>query len=160
MAAALVCGALALAGCGDSTLPLPAEGAPRELEFSIGGFGGSSTLLELEGETLVVRRVPWGEDGRPGTVSTVRVTPTAADWREFWENVDAAGVRQWRREYHAEHIADGLGWGVRIGVERGVLQSQGSNAYPDRRGREHEGEMTDAFRTFLDALAGLIGEPL
>lgn len=159
IAAALVCGTLALAGCGDSTLPLPAEGAPDELEFSIGGFGTTSRVLRLEGATIAVRRVPWGwSPGEP--VDSIRVTPTEEAWREFWSDADRAGVRLWQPRYRQENVVDGGGYGLRIVVDGDVIESSGSNAYPDRRGREHEGEMTDDFRGFLDALGELIGEPL
>ena len=154
-----MCGALVLAGCSDSTLPLPSEGAPDELEFNIGGFATTSTTLKLEGASVFVRRVPWGwSPGEP--MDSVRVTPTADAWREFWADADRAGGRLWKPHYRQEDVVDGGGYGLRIVVDGRVIESAGSNAYPDRHGREHEGEMTDDFRGFLDALGELIGEPL
>lgn len=158
-AAAALAAVLALAACGDPTGPLPREGAPQELRFSIGGYGVGSSLVELRGDTLTLRRIPW--DWRPGTpLDTVRVVPTADAWRAFWTAAEGSGVRRWRERYVAEGIADGVGWGLRITAGRLRIRSEGSNAYPDRRGREHENEMTHDFLALLAAVGEMVGEPL
>jgi hypothetical protein len=60
----------------------------------------------------------------------------------------------------AEDIVDGGGWGLRLQAEGRTIESTGSNAYPDRSGREHENEVTDAFLEFVDALGDLAGQSL
>ena len=51
---------------------------------------------------------------------------------------ERAGVHRWRARYAAEDIVDGVGWSVRIAAGGRVVASSGTNAYPDRFGREHD----------------------
>ncbi|MDQ3388427.1 MAG: hypothetical protein M3483_02865, partial [Gemmatimonadota bacterium] len=108
LAAAILVSALALVACADATGPLPQEGAPDELGFSIGGYGVGSRSIEVRGDTVVFSQVPWGPQD---PILTSRVVPTPDAWRAFWTAADRAGVRQWRPKYVAEGIVDGSGWG-------------------------------------------------
>lgn len=157
VAFALVAVVVAHAGCSDPTGPLPDEGVPDELTFSIGGFAVDSRMIELRGDTVVFRRRPW--DSGP-VADSVRAVPTSDDWRAFWAVAHRVGVERWRGEYRAEGIVDGIGWSLRLMAGGQLITSTGSNAYPDRRGREHEGSMTEEFRSFLAALGDLIGQPM
>lgn len=148
---------LAHTGCTDSTGPLPDEGVPDELAFSIGGFAMDSKSVELRGDTVVLRRRSWS--GAADVLDSARAVPTPDEWRAFWAAADRAGVARWRRQYMAEGIVDGNGWSLRLGAGGRLITSTGSNAYPDVLGREHEGLMTSEFRAFLDALGDLVGEP-
>jgi hypothetical protein len=155
--AALV--ALAFTGCDDPTSPLPREGAPDELRFSWGGFGMGGTTVQLEGDAVVTWTMPWG--WMPGTpIDSVRTVPTAAAWAAFWEAAERAGVSRWRERYLAEGVVDGTGYSLRIVADGRVLESAGSNAYPDRFGREHEMDMPESFSEFMDALGVLAGRDL
>ena len=159
IAAAVLGVALTFAACDDATGPLSAAGAPDDLEFSIGGFAVGESTVELRGDTVVLRRTPWG--WTPGEViEIVRAVPTPDSWRVFWAATARTGVHRWRARYAAEGIVDGVGWGVRIAVGGRVVESSGSNAYPDRLGREHELDMTDDFRAFLTAVSELVGHPV
>lgn len=145
--------------CIDATAPLQHDGKPLTLEFSIGGYGAPSRQIELRGDTVVARRRPytWAPGG---PTDSVRVVPTAEEWRAFWAAADDAGVQRWHTEYNAEQIADGEGWSIRLGSGLREINSWGSNAYPDRNGREHEAEQTAewrAFKTSLNVLAGVSG---
>ncbi len=155
---AVLCGAaLALAACGDPVAPLPREGAPDELEFSFGGFAISTSHWELRGDTVVFRQMPAGvPDSASDSASLV---PTAEAWRAFWEAADEAGVGRWRERYAAEGVVDGNGWILRLVAGSLRVESEGSNAYPDRRGRESELEVTEAFRAFRSALEDLVAGP-
>ena len=158
-AGALLGAAFAAAACGDATWPLPREDAPDALEFSIGGFGVGGSTVELRGDTVVLRRTPWG--WTPGAaVDSVRAVPAPDSWRAFWAAAERAGVRRWRPQYTAGGVVDGTDWRVRIVAGGRMVESSGSNAYPDQFGHEHELEMTEEFRTFLGALGGLVGEPI
>lgn len=140
------------------TAPLPEAGAPDALEFSVGGFGVGGSTVSLRGDTVILVRTPWG--GMPGVaIDSVRVVPAPDAWRAFWAAAKHAGVAQWRARYAAEGIVDGVGWHVRIAAGGWRLESTGSNAYPDRLGREHRGEMTVDFRGFLGAIGALVGQP-
>lgn len=145
------------AACIDTTSPLQHEGRPTVLEFSIGGFGAPSRQIELRGDTIVARRRPfiWVPNG---PTDSVRVVPTAEQWRAFWAAADEAGLQRWHTDYNAENIVDGEGWTIRIASVGREINSSGSNAYPDRNGREHEAQPTaewNAFKTALNVLAGV-----
>lgn len=156
LSTAVLVGALvAHAGCRDATGPLPDEGVPDELTFSIGGFAVDSRVVEVRGDTVVLRRWRAGD-----AADSVRAVPTSDDWRGFWTVANRVGVGRWRGQYRAEDIVDGTGWSLRLVAGGRVITSTGSNAYPDWRGREHEGQMTDEFRAFLAALGELVGEPV
>lgn len=155
-ATALWGAALVIAACGDPVAPLPREGAPDELEFSFAEFAIAVTTWELRGDTVVFRHTPWGA----GSASdSARAVPTADAWRAFWTAADEAGVSRWRERYAAEGVVDGNGWSLRLVAGSARLESEGSNAYPDRRGRESELEVTDAFRAFRSALEDLVVGP-
>lgn len=156
MAVAIFAGlALGFGACDDPVTPLPREGAPDVLEFSYGGYFADSHEWEVRGDAVVYRRRAWGPDA---PVDSVRVVPSAEEWRAFWAAAEDAGVGRWRQRYRAEDIVDGAGWGLRLQAEGLSIESQGSNAYPDRSGREHEGESTPEFRAFFDALGDLVGQ--
>lgn len=149
--------AATLAACGDATAPLPAEGAPDELAFDVTALeGGTSTRVQLEGAAVVVTRTQWTHEKGLRT-QRVRAVPAAEDWTAFWAAVEQAGVRQWTGDYFAEGMADGVGWSLRLAGGGQVLESHGTNAYPDREGREHHIHQTADFRAFLDALGTLTG---
>jgi hypothetical protein len=150
----MVLGAMA-AGCGDPAAPLPAEGAPDEFAFNIGGYGTGSTGVRMDGGAVVVTHRPWdSDDGPPESVRTV---PSASDWAAFWAAAEQAGVRRWQREYRADHIVDGLAWSLELAGGGVAIQSVGINAYPDRQGDEHEVFPPADFMAFLDALGTLTG---
>jgi hypothetical protein len=157
--APVILAAALLTSCDDPTGPLPREGAPQELRYAVGGFAVGSAQVELRGDTVVLVRKPW--DARPGTpIDSVRTVPTAEAWRDFWEAAREAGVRRWRARYVAEGIVDGSGWSLRIVAPGTRVESNGSNAYPDRHGLEHENEVTGDFRAFEAAIEALVGAPL
>lgn len=156
-AAALLSVALILVACTDVVAPLPQAGAPDVLEFSIGGYGAGGSAVLLRGDTVIMWRTPpvWTPNM---VVDTVRVVPAPDAWRAFWLETQYAGVNQWRAQYNAAGIADGLGWNMRIVAGDRQISSFGSNAYPDRLGRKHEGEITDEFQVFVAALGDLVGQ--
>lgn len=160
IAAALSCAALAIAACSsDTTGPrLPAEGAPDDLTFYMGGFGATTRTLQMRGDTVVVYRTEWGDLGTTG--DSLKVIPSAEAWRAFWAGADEAGVGMWKPRYRQENVVDGGGYTLRLVMVDGrIIESAGSNAYPDRHGREHEGEITDDFLGFVETIGALIGRP-
>jgi hypothetical protein len=157
--AAIVCIAFAFAGCTDPVGPLPREGAPDELRFSMGGFDTGSTIVELDGEGVAVTRIP--PDHEPGmTIVPVRVVPSAQAWSDFWRAAEKAGVRRWRDEYVAKGVVDGSGWSLSLRSGDVAIDSRGSNAWPDSRGREHERNIPADFLAFVEALGTLTGQDL
>ena len=150
---------LAVAACEDATAPLPVTGVPSVLEFSMGGYSATSKSVLLKGDTVLFWRVPW--DYTPAVkIDTVRVVPSAEQWRAFWASANGVGVGRWRPAYRADGIMDGVGWGLRMVVDGREIKSWGSNAFPDGSGRSHEGDVTPEFRAFLDAFDQLVGQTL
>ena len=149
--------ALAFVACNDVVAPLPQAGAPDVLEFSIGGFGGGGSAVLLRGDTVIMWRTPpvWTANM---VIDSARVVPTQDAWRAFWSATKHAGVDQWRAQYNANGIVDGLGWNMRIVAGGRQINSFGSNAYPDRFGRQHDGDVTDEFQAFVTALGDLTGQ--
>ena len=149
--------ALAVAACADSIAPLPDEGRPEALEFSMGGYFGASTKVVLVGDTVVYTiSYPWAP-AMPAVIDTVRAVPSAESWQAFWNAMDRSGVNRWRGPYVAERIADGLGWELTLRTGGRTIHSSGTNAYPDHRGREHEGESTEEWKGAVDAILTLVG---
>jgi hypothetical protein len=147
---------LLVAGCGDPIAPLPDEGRPDVLEFSYGGFGIGSWHLELRADTVVYWTT---NEGEPDPAHTHRNVVGTSAWRDFWGAAERAGVHRWQERYVAEDVVDGNGWNLRLEVDGRMLESSGSNSYPDRRGRERELAMPDEFRDFMSALQDLNGLP-
>jgi hypothetical protein len=158
MRAAILAGSLVLAaGCTDSTAPLQREGRPADLQFSTSGFGAPSRMLELRGDTVVLRRTAWA--WTPGAaIDSVRVVPSPDAWRAFWTAAEDAGVQAWRGGYVADGVMDGTGWTLRLMSSGRQIEAFGSNAYPDRRGGKHDLEMPPEFGAFVTALNALAGQ--
>lgn len=155
----IILAAALLASCDTLTAPFPDEGAPDELEYSVGGFAVGSAGVVLRGDTVVLVRRRW--DVPPGTRSdSIRTVPTPQAWRDFWAAAANAGVRRWRPRYVAEDVVDGSGWSLRLLASGSKVESTGSNAYPDRRGAEHELDAPEEFRAFEAAIEALAGAPL
>ena len=151
--ALIVLSAATVLACEDALLPLPQETPPQEMEFSTGGFAANSFHFEVRGDSVVATITAWGS---PTPQEVVRRRPSAAEWRAFWDVARGSGVPRWG-VYRNENVVDGGGYSLLIVNGGRVLESSGSNAYPDERGREHH-EPTEAysrFRTALNVLAGL-----
>ena len=150
--------ALAVVACAESIAPLPDAGRPEALEFSMGGYFGASTRVVLVGDTVVyTRSQPW-ESPVPSPIDSIRIVPSAESWQAFWSAMDRSGVNRWRGHYLAEQIADGLGWELTLRTGGRTIRSSGTNAYPDRLGREHEGESTREWNGAVDAILTLVGK--
>lgn len=155
IAAVLAVAALAVAGCEDAVAPLPRDGVPDVLRFSMTGYGTGSAGVELRGDTVVYQRVPWNGDA-PVAADSVRVVPTAEAWRAFWDAADEAGVRRWRLRYASDAI-DGVGWNLSLEVDGRRILSSGVNAFPDREGDRIVDGPTPDFDAFADAVGALVG---
>jgi hypothetical protein len=138
--------------CDSPFAPLP-DGPPEQFEFSIGGFGVASNRWKLSGDTILAIQSSWDSP----SADTVRHRPSAAEWSRFWRSVNEAGVRRWRSRYMAEGVIDGEGWALRIAGGSLHVDSNGSNAYPDHLGFEHELDRPAAFEAFVRAVRELGG---
>jgi hypothetical protein len=148
---------IAVAGCNDLLLSLPSEGPPQAMSFALAELGTDRRTVEVRGDTVVMRRFK-GHD-TPELLDSTRTVPSAADWRAFWSATERAGVRKWARRYADYDVVHGIGWGLRITHDNYTLETDGSNAYPDRNGRQHD-EVTEDFLGFVRAMGDLAGKPL
>ena len=115
------------------------------LNFFIGGFdGGYEKIIWLNGKLYhLMDGEPEDEEVRPEEVLNV-TTPSTKDWEEFWHEVDALKVWNWKKDYYDEGVDDGLQWELKI-KRQGRRQRRifGSNAYPEPKG---------TFNSFIKAL--------
>lgn len=151
-AAVLLCLA---AACGDALAPFPADGPPRALAYSAGGYGGTQTTLRLAGDTVVLVTRDFARY-RDSTVA--RQVPTAAEWRAFWRAVRDAGVRRWPAACTNPDVADGGGFSFELAWADARRAGAYGNAYPTRQGRcRRDPTATDEARTFHAAMLALAG---
>jgi hypothetical protein len=154
----IAAGAALAVGCNDMLIALPSEGPPQAMDFALAEVGTDRRTVQVRGDTVVMRRTK--RDDTSAVLDSVRVVPTAGQWRALWSAAERAGVRNWARRYADQDVVNGTGWGLRIVNEEGwTFESDGSNAYPDRNGREHD-EVTEDFLLFVDAVGDLVGKPL
>lgn len=149
--------AIVLAGCGDMLISLPGEGPPQAMNFALAEAGADRRTVEVRGDTVVMRRTRANDAS--AVLDSARTVPSAAQWRAFWSAAERAGVRRWARRYADADMVSGTGWGLRIIHDGYSLESDGSNAYPDRDGREHD-DVTEDFMGFVQAVGDLVGKPL
>jgi hypothetical protein len=147
---------------GTTRIPFPTPaasvpaGLPSKLQLRIGGFGGPSHLVSLEGGSLTYRTVPPHPDA-PETVKLV--TPSVEQWREFRNSLDKLGVWQWRREYMIPGILDGTNWSATIDYADKKASTRGQHSsYPkDGATNEQVSVEGEVFKGYLAAVEALLG---
>ena len=68
---------------------------PKQFSAAIGGFLGGSYRVELLNGSLTYTAF---DDGKP---QPLKITPTAAQWREFRQTLDTLKIWQWRDTYYS-----------------------------------------------------------
>lgn len=126
---------------------------PAQFEISIGGYLGKSYSLELQGNAL--RHTECGQGYKP--IRTIDVTPTKAQWANFWKSCQKVGLWSWEERYNAEDVVDGTQWAVRIDLDDRVLVSSGSNDYPGADRYQDYDPYPPPFSRFLKAVSRLAG---
>ena len=107
------------------------------LNFSIGGFSQGTENIIWKNDKLYLYF--------DGIFLDEDVTiPSANDWEEFWDEVDALKVWGWEKDYNDDDVSDGTQWELTIKREgRRKRRIFGSNAYPEPKG---------TFNSFIKAL--------
>jgi hypothetical protein len=127
---------------------------PERFSAYIGGFMGASYGIELRAGTLTYTS---SDRGRRNT-SHARITPTAAEWREFRQTLDALKVWQWRADYPSQGTLDGTQWSLDIAYADHTVKCRGNNSYPDANGKPNgRPDRTPTFDRYLAAIKKLIG---
>lgn len=128
--------------------------APRQFSASIGGFLGPTYQLEWRDGTLTYTSFSPGQT-KP---KRAKVTPTAAQWREFRQALDDLKVWQWRAAYPSRGVQDGTQWALEITYADHAIKTRGDNNYPGANGKPNDDpNATKSFNRYLDAVTKLIG---
>ena len=98
--------------------------APRNFSAYIGGFEGPTYLVELRDNALTYTSGPRNKPNH------TRITPTAAQWQEFRQTLDALDVWRWRSNYTNNTFKDGTQWRISLEYADRALKTEGSNDYP------------------------------
>ena len=127
---------------------------PKEFRLHIGGYGGPSYSVDLQGDHLLYESI----HGDCSSTRSREVRPAAEDWLFFWEELESLGVWDWQAEYVNAGVCDGTQWevGIQYGEQR--LHSSGDNSYPRPNSRPNRSpEPTQCFRGFCGAVSRLLG---
>ena len=131
--------------------------APRLLEVYLGSFTGPSYGVWLEGTMLVYESFEPGYRER----QQLRLSPTGAQWRRFWQSIDQIGVWDWDERYEpglrfepGGVVRDGTHWSLTLARGDRVVESSGDNAGPGA----FDLDESRAFTHFCAAVARLIGD--
>lgn len=125
---------------------------PDGLRFSIGGYCGTSHLVELRDGEL------WHEFSPRGDANWVRLRlrrPTAAQWSHFWQSMEQIDAWAWKPEYRTPGVLDGTGWSLELTHDTRRAISHGDNGYPG--GVETEYAEDSVFARLLRELEKLTG---
>ena len=106
-------------------------------DFSIGGFSGGYERIIWQNDKLY-----YYCDGI--FLDEDFTIPSIKDWEEFWVEVDALKVWNWKKDYNNDDVLDGTQWELTIKrAGRRRRRIFGSNAYPEPKG---------TFDSFIKAL--------
>jgi hypothetical protein len=127
---------------------------PTRFTARIGGFLGASYSVELHDGVLLYTSSERGQRNQ----KKEKVTPTAAEWRDFRQTLEDLKVWQWRADYPSQGVVDGTQWMLDIAYADRALTARGDNNYPEMTGKPNGSpEPTEAFNRYLAAIKKLIG---
>ena len=128
---------------------------PQQFEAQIGGFFDGRTHVVLKGTRLEYTRYTATQQ----LIEHSQITPTAAQWRQFRQALQQAGVCSWQARYANNQVLDGTQWQLRWHDGHCEVNASGSNSYPDTQGRDNQKpEPTPAFTHYLHAIETLLGQ--
>lgn len=137
---------------------MPSRELPSTFELYIGGgiFPPNYTV-KLEGASLRYECHDIDRKTEQPKVRSKIITPTAAQWRQFWRSMDEIGLWKWQAEYPNPLVMDGCGWSLDVAVAGKRVKSSGHNAYPNRRGMQLDSASED-FEKYMNAVEALLGD--
>src|SRR5437667_1580778 len=99
---------------------------PEKFTASIGGFLGATYGVELQDGNLL-----YSAAYAPRKTTSIKITPTAQQWREFRRALDEISIWQWQTNYpNPGGIYDGTQWALEIKYQDRTLRTQGNNNFP------------------------------
>jgi len=118
--------------------------SPTQLIVRVGGFLGSTHVIELSRNALWCTEL---QGNQPVKKHLAR--PSHEQWIQFRSELNTVNVRRWQKAYLNPNVLDGTQWSVRIRYPDLVVESVGSNNFPDLNGRPNGSpEETLAFQRF------------
>ena len=117
---------------------------PTELSARVGGFFGSTYAITIERDEL------WCSEMRGSQPFKKHLAhPSREQWSRFRAMLDALNAGSWQKSYLNPGVMDGTQWSVRIRYPDLVIDSAGSNSYPNAKGRPNGSpEETSTFQRF------------
>jgi len=127
---------------------------PAKFEAQIDHFEHDRYAVELRDASLSYRHTRGGE-----VVAEAKITPTAAQWREFRKALDGVDVWAWQRSYQPEEtVFDGTTWSLSVRYADRSVFTSGENCYPEADARPCvAGLRTPRFMRLESALETLLG---
>ncbi len=96
---------------------------PKTFSAYIGGNNGPTYLIELHDGTLTYTSGPRGDPNH------TKITPTAAQWREFRQTLDELDIWRWNPAYPNKPVEDGTQWQINLEYTDHALKAEGSNNF-------------------------------
>jgi hypothetical protein len=129
---------------------------PLSFEVYVGSFDGPSYGAWWDGRRLTYESFDPAYEHR----LELRVSPSRAQWRRFWQSVAEIGVWAWAKRYEPGKrfepsgvVRDGTHWSLTLAYSAREVQSSGDNAGP---GAVDLDESRD-FARFCRAVSRLLG---
>jgi hypothetical protein len=125
------------------------------LRYETYGFLAYTTEVRVVRDTVVLRRV--GSGAADPVFADARRVPSAAEWREFWAAVRAAGVRSWPARCEQADVVDGGGFRFELAWADARRAGTYTNSAPLPGGRCSAGsyEAAGRFQRAVLLIAGL-----
>jgi hypothetical protein len=138
---------VSLSGSGPSAIP-------TKFSMALNGFMGSATGVVLQDGMLVYTQYAMN-----GTKQRKEIKPSAEQWRQFRQALDALNVWRWQARYPNPGVADGLRWEIHLTYPDHTLHVEGDNNYPDDSGHPvNAAQQTKAFQRLRSAVQALLGD--
>jgi hypothetical protein len=135
--------------------PEPEE-EPAILEIYLGSSRGMSYGAWWDGECLIYESFTSGYRGW----EQCAVAPSRAQWRRFWESMDAIGVWRWSERYEPGErfesrmvVRAGVHWSLTLAHAGRDASSSGDGAGPTAIDLDED----TTFARFLEAVSRLLG---
>ena len=121
----------------------PAPSAERIAYFSVEGFKGTTSTVNINGTSVLYQTEP---NSWPLGRRWKAITKSEGDTAALIARLKALGVFEWAREYGCD-VSDGVWWNLQIRREGQEVPARGFNDFPPR--------FADAQRAIQD----FVGEP-
>ena len=132
------------------------EQRPRAFEVYVGSFAGPSYGVWWDGGRLVYESFLSGYEER----QQVAMSPSAAQWRRFWQTMDRIDIWGWSTRYEpaerfepVEQIRDGTHWSLTLSRGHRSVQSSGDTRGPGSADLDDSGP----FGELTEAVSRLVG---